>query len=66
MSPTAKVDADIHGAMMFRLLFGAQDDHYEMMTAAALLRGLRGLDDESARVTITLWAMDAENKRCMN
>jgi hypothetical protein len=66
MSPTAKVDADIHGAMMFRLLFGTQDDHYEVMTAAALLRGLRGLDDESARVTITLWAMDAENKRCMN
>jgi hypothetical protein len=30
------------------------------MTAAALLRGLRGLDDESARVTITLWTMDAE------
>lgn len=59
MSATVKLDADIHGAMMFRLIFGTQDDHYESETAAALLRGLRGLDDESAQVNIKLWAMDA-------
>lgn len=60
------LDADIQAAMMFRLFFGTQDDHYESETAAALLRGLRGLDDESARVTIKLWTMDAEGKQGVN
>jgi hypothetical protein len=66
MDVTTKLDADIHGAMMFRLMFGTQDDHYESESAAALLRGLKGLDDESARVTITLWAMDADTGRYPN
>jgi hypothetical protein len=60
------LDEDIRGTMMFRLLFGTQDDHYETESAAALLRGLRGLDDESARVTIKLWAMDAEGNQGTN
>ena len=54
------LDADIHATMMFRLMFGTQDDHYESETAGALIRGLRNLDDESAKVTIRLWVMDAE------
>ena len=61
-----RLDADIHATMMFRLMFGTQDDHYERNTAAALLRGLRGLDDESAQVTIKLWVMDAMPRQCMN
>lgn len=59
------LDADIQSAMMSRL-FGTQDDHYDSEVAAALLRGLRGLDDESARLTIKLLAMDAEYKQIMN
>jgi hypothetical protein len=35
-------------------------DYYVPSSAADLLNGLRGLDDESAAVTIKLWAMDVE------
>jgi hypothetical protein len=37
----------------------AYDNAYVPESAAALIEGLRGLDDESLRVTITLWAEDA-------
>lgn len=37
----------------------AIEDHYVPIIAAPLLRGLHGLDDESAAITITLWAEDA-------
>jgi hypothetical protein len=66
MDAITQLDADIHGAMMFRLLFGTQDDRYEPATAPYLLRGLIGLDDESAAVTVKLWAMDAEAKAYLN
>ena len=35
-------------------------DYYVPLWAADLLNGLHGLDDESAAVTIELWAMEAE------
>ena len=38
----------------------ASSDYYVPLFAGDLLNGLRGLDDESAAVTIELWAMDAE------
>jgi hypothetical protein len=38
----------------------ASSDYYVPLFADDLLNGLRGLDDESAAVTIELWAMDAE------
>jgi hypothetical protein len=60
MDTTTKVVPDIKDKMMFRLLFGTQDDHYKSESAGASLRGLTGLDDESGRVTIKLWSMDAE------
>lgn len=53
------IDARIHSRMMFRLLFSTQDNRYEPETASHLLRGLHGLDDESARVMVRLWAQDA-------
>jgi hypothetical protein len=62
MQTESKLDADMLGYMMFRLLFGTQDDRYEPETAAPLLRALHKLDDESAAVSIKLHAMDAEGK----
>ena len=56
------LDADIQSRMVFRLLFGTQDDRYEPETAAPLLRALYKLDDESAAVSIKLHAMDAERE----
>lgn len=53
------IDAQIESTMMFRLLFGTQDDRYEPETARSLLRALYKLDDDSARVSIKLHAMDA-------
>lgn len=53
------IDADIQNRMMFLVLFGTQDDHFEPEMAASLLRGLRGLDDDSSRVSILLWAEEA-------
>ena len=60
------LDAQIESAMMFRLLFGTQDDRYEPETAAPLLRALFKLDDDSARVSIKLHAMDAERQCARN
>ena len=37
-------------------------DFYKPSVAAPLLRGLYKLDDESARVTVKLWAMDAREE----
>lgn len=42
------------------------EDYYIPSSAVALLAGLRGVDDESLAMTITLWAMDAANQRCVN
>lgn len=42
------------------------EDVFVPNSAAALIKGLRGLDDESLAVTITLWAMDAEMERNLN
>jgi hypothetical protein len=41
-------------------------DYYVPLWAADLLNGLRGLDDESAAVTIRLWAMGAEAELTVN
>lgn len=42
------------------------EDCYVPATSAALIEGLRGVDDESLAMTITLWAMDAADQRCVN
>jgi hypothetical protein len=55
------IDTDIRSAMLFRILFGTQDDHYIPAAAFHLLRGLAGLSEEDGRVGIELWAMDAGN-----
>lgn len=39
------LDADIHGTMMFRLLFRTQDDRYEPESARAVIEGLKGVDE---------------------
>lgn len=44
----------------------ASSDYYVPLVADDLLNGLRGLDDESAAVTITLWAMDAQMEMKLN
>jgi hypothetical protein len=59
---SVNLDIDIRSAMLFRILFGTQDDHYDPATALHLLRGLAGLSEEDGRVGIELWAMDAEGK----
>jgi hypothetical protein len=46
----------IHNMMTFRLLFGTQGDRYEPEEAGPLLRGLRNLDDDSARIVLQWWA----------
>lgn len=53
------IDPALHATMLFRLLFGTQDDRYEAETARHLLRGLYRLDEESGRVAVWLWAMEA-------
>lgn len=53
------LEADILNTMLFRLLFGTQDDRYEAETAPHLLRGLHRLDEESGRVTMRLRVMEA-------
>jgi hypothetical protein len=55
------IDSNILNTMMFRLIFGTQNDHYDPAIALHLLRGLAGLSEEDGRVGIELWAMDAEN-----
>ena len=35
------------------------EDYYWPPNAAPLLRALKGLDDDSARISIRLWAMNA-------
>jgi len=35
---------------------------YDPETAGPLLRALHNLDDESARVTVRLWALEAEHQ----
>lgn len=62
MTTPANLSPDIHNAMLFRLLFGTQDDRYEPETAVPLFRALVGLDDDSARVSIALWAGEARIK----
>ena len=42
------------------------EDVFVPDSAAALVEGLRGLDDESLAGSITLWAMDAELETCVN
>jgi hypothetical protein len=44
----------------------ASSDYYVPLFADDLLNGLRGLDNESATVTIELWAMDAEAEMKLN
>lgn len=47
-----------HFTLLVQLM--AYGDYYVPSSAAALVDGLRGLDDETGAVTIELWAMDAE------
>jgi hypothetical protein len=54
-----KLDKDIQAAMIFRVLFGTQDDHYDRDTVTDLINGLRGVDDESLGMTIAIWAINA-------
>jgi hypothetical protein len=54
-----KLDKDIQAAMMFRVLFGTQDDYYDRDAVTDLINGLRGVDDESLQVTIAIWAINA-------
>lgn len=63
---TPTIDASIEAAMIFRLLYGTQDDRYETENAGDLLRALHNLDDGSASVSIKLYAMDAERKVTRN
>lgn len=44
----------------------AFSDYYAPQSAADLLNGLRGLDDESAAVTIKLWVLEAEVELSVN
>ncbi len=44
----------------------ASGDYYEPLSAVYLLDSLRNLDDEGARVSITLWAMEAEGEVSRN
>ena len=52
--------------LSLEILLTAVVDCYVPSSAAALLEGLRGLDDESCAVTVQLWAMDAELEICAN
>lgn len=66
-NPTPNIlDANIHGTMMFRLLFRTQDDRYEPETARAIVEGLKGVDDETFAVGMKVWAMEAERKVTVN
>jgi len=66
MSITPQLDTDVRNRMLFRLLFGTQDDHYNGEFAAYLLAGLRNLDDESAAMTIKLWVLNLEGQLIIN
>jgi hypothetical protein len=63
---SVNLDINIRNTMLFRVVFGTQDDHYDPATALHLLRGLAGLSEEDGRVRIRLWAMDAKVKVCSN
>lgn len=52
--------------MMFRLLFRTQDDRYEPETAYAVVKGLKGVDDETFAVGMKVFAMVAERKVTRN
>lgn len=51
-------DDPTHSVVPWPLVLVIEDCFYPI-NAAPLLRGLAGLDDESAAMTIKLWAMDA-------
>jgi hypothetical protein len=59
MQTESKLDADILGYMMFRLLFGTQDDRYEPSVARYVVEAIKGLDEASCRVTVRLAVMNA-------
>jgi hypothetical protein len=63
---SVNLDINIRNTMLFRVVFGTQDDHYDPVTAFHLLRGLAGLSEEDGRVGIELWAMDAQTEDCAN
>jgi hypothetical protein len=44
----------------------ASGDYYEPLSAAYLLNGLRGLDEDAWAVTIKLWALEAEGELSAN
>lgn len=55
-----------HDVLLAWPLVASIEDCYIPETAAPLLRGLHGLDDESLAITITLWAEDAVIVSVMN
>jgi hypothetical protein len=59
MQTESKLDADILGYMMFRLLFGTQDDRYEPSVARYVVEAIKGLDEASCRVTVRLVVIGA-------
>lgn len=51
---------DLSPLLLVYPLYLVIEDCYVPYVAAPLLRALRGLDDESARVSVKLWALEAE------
>lgn len=60
------INSDIRNVMMFRLLFGTQDDRYEPEGAVSVLAAAAELDDEAiaaAFACLGWWAeMEAERR----
>jgi hypothetical protein len=59
MQTESKLDADILGYMMFRLLFGTQDDRYEPSVARYVVETVGALNEASCRVTVRLAVLEA-------
>lgn len=62
----AMIDSQIQSAMLFRLLFRTQDDRNEPELSRYVVEAIKALDDESAKVTVRLWAMSAREKWTVN
>jgi hypothetical protein len=55
----AMLDSELYNTMILRLVYDPWNDRYSPESASALLRGLHHLDDDSARVSVKLWAEEA-------
>lgn len=55
------MDHDLDIIYTWPLVLIIRDD-YDPECAAPLLRGLQGLDDDSARMSVKVWAIDAERE----